>query len=370
MKRRLRCLSALLITAMTLLLFPHVLSAPTQRQLPGKTGGNRTLLRIWITSAVGGGESWLRQQVKRFERANPGVQTYIRTVSPDECLRDDAVLPDLVLYLPGDFTAPEAVFAPLSGVTGTQEALLRAGRWQGRQYGLPLCYAAYALAIDGALEPGSAATPAPTTLLGTPDATDPPGHEQPRGYPLEAASAANIALQAPDGCGLFTLAELLPPGARPPLPESFGTLSAAQVFADFKARRCATALLTTGQLTALTAQTAAGNGFPFRVIAPEDIITDQVWFGSVFPEADENAAALLSWLITSDAQRDLRDQGLYPVRDDLRLYAAGHEASVERSAARSLVAVNAYLPRADVASLARQTFQGTISLQEALPPLL
>ncbi len=370
MKRRLRCLTALLITAMTLLILPRILSAPTQRQLPGKANSERTLLRIWITSSVGGGEAWLRQQVKRFERAQPGVQTYIRVVSPDECLRDDAVLPDLVLYLPGDFTAPEAIFAPLSGVTGAQEALLRAGRWQGLQYGLPLCYAAYALAIDGALEPDSAATPAPTTLLGVPAATDPPDTAQPRGYPLEAASAADVALQAPEGCGLFTLAALLPTDARPPLPEDFGTLSAAQVFAAFKARRCATALLTTGQLTALTAQASAGGGFPFRVIAPEEIITDQVWLGSVLPDADDTAATLLSWLITADAQRALREQGLYAVRDDLRLYAAGHEASIERAAARSLVVVNAYLSQADVAARARQVFQGTVSINEALPPLL
>ena len=364
--RTLLCALAILLAAALVLLTPPLLSRQTAPRLPH--AADRTLLRVWITSSIGGGQSWLKEQLKAWEKRNPGVMTYLRTVSPEEVLEEGAVLPDLILYMPGDFTAPEELFSPLSGAFSAREPLLRAGKWRGQQYGLPLCYGAWVLAIDSAIEPGSAATPAPTTLLGRPMPTDPAHATEEPGFPLEAAARAEVALQAPAGGGLFSLSTLL--DERPPLPENFASLTSAEVYSGFLARKYASALLTTGQLTALSALTSAGSGFPFRALVPSEIITDQVWFGSVVEGASNEAASLLAYLTGTEAQRALGKQGLHTVRDDLRLYAAGPEAQVEASAARSLSVLNAYVSPADVQAAAWQVFSGREELSGALLPLM
>lgn len=357
--------AAMLLTAALVLLTPPLLSRAAVPRLPQATP--RRLVRVWVTSSVGGGQAWLREQLRAWEKRNPGAMTYLRMVSPGEITATDAVPPDLVLYMPGDFQEPDAVFAPLAGALTAREPLLRAGRWRGEQYGLPLCFGAWVLAIDSAIEPFAAATPAPTTLLGRAAPTvDAQATAEP-GFPLEAASRADVAVQAPAGGGLFTLPALLP--ERPPLPEDFASLPSETVYSGFLARKYASALLTTGQMTALAALTAAGEGFPYRVLVPEEIVTDQVWLGSVTPGAGEDAASLLAYLTGVDAQRALARQGLYTVRDDLKLYASGPEARVE-AAARTLSVVNAYASPADVASAARRVFFGQENISEALLPLL
>lgn len=364
--RTLLCALAIVLAAALVLLTPALWSRRMVPRLPH--AADRTLLRVWVTSSVGGGQAWLKEQLKVWEKRNPGVMTYLRTVSPEEITVENAVLPDVILYMPGDFTAPEEIFSPLSGELNARASLLRAGKWRNQQYGLPLCYGAWVLAIDSAIEPGSAATPAPTTLLGRPAATDPAQATEEPGFPLEAASRAQVALQAPAGCGLFTLTTLLT--ERPALPDDFATLTAAEVYSGFLARKYATALLTTGQLTALTSLTASGNGFPFRALVPREIITDQVWFGSVVEGASGEAASLLGWLTSTEAQRALTKQGLYSVRDDLRLYAVGPEAQVETAAGRALTAINAYIPLADAQATAWQVFTGREDVAGGLLPIL
>lgn len=328
---------------------------PVQEGLPGREDSQRHLLRIWICSSPGGGEGWLRSCLKSWEKQHPGVMTFLRSVTPEELSREDAVLPDILLYTPGDVSAPETHFTPLTGLDGLREPLLRAGRWQGQQYGLPLCYAGYALAINSEAEPHLAVTPAPTTLLGRPAATSQPDATVTPGLPAQAS------LLAPKGCGLFTLSMLL---TEPPtLGEDFAATGTGDVYTRFRARQADAALLTTGQITAL-------NGvLPCRIITPDEIITDQVWFASLFTGADETAAQLLAYLVQPESQKLLSQQGLYTVREDLRLYATGTEGAME-SAGRSLTAINAYMPLADVESAAWQVFHGRMELSDALLPLL
>ena len=138
--RTLLCALAILLTAALVLLTPAILSGQTAPRLPH--AADRTLLRVWVTSSVGGGQSWLREQLKVWEKRHPGVMTYLRTVSPEEIAAEQAVLPDIILYMPGDIAAPEEIFSPLSGELNAKESLLRAGRWRNQQYGLPLCYGA------------------------------------------------------------------------------------------------------------------------------------------------------------------------------------------------------------------------------------
>lgn len=346
-------LGAILLTVLLLWLGLRV--KPAQESLPGNENAQRHLLRIWICSSPGGGESWLRSCLKGWEKQHPEVMTFLRSVSAAELDREDAVLPDILLYTPGDVTAPEAHFAPLTGIDGLREPLLRAGRWRGQQYGLPLCYAGYALAISNEAEPYLAVTPAPTTLLGHPAATGQSDATATPGLPDGAS------LLAPKGCGLFTLGMLLT--ERPTPGEDIAAADTGDVYTRFRAHQADAALLTTGQITAL-------NGvLPCRVITPSEIITDQVWFASLFTGADETAAQLLAYLVQPESQKLLSQQGLYTVREDLRLYATGTEGLIE-SAARTLTAINAYVPAADVEAAAWQYFHKRSGLNEALLPLL
>ncbi|MBQ8200795.1 MAG: hypothetical protein IJZ74_03390 [Clostridia bacterium] len=365
--RRILCPLALAAIAMLILSAPALLRQSAS--IPGLEAEERTLLRIWVTNAPGGAQAWLTAALRQWEKQHPGVMTYLRTVSAETLTDPDTVLPDVVLYMPGDLTAPQTLFTPLSGALTAKEALLRCGRWQGQQYGLPLCWGAWVLAIDSALEPGSALTPAPTTLLGKPAATQPSASQTP-GYPLAAASQSACALQSPGGAALLALTCLLEQTERPPLPEDFAHLSSSQVYSAFQARKAATAMLTTGQVTAFTSLTSAGKGFPFRVITPSEVVTDQVWLASLTPGAPQEAAALLAHLTSADAQQLLSRQGLYTVRDDLVLYAAGTSAEVERAGMRALSAINAYIPSTDAAAAAWQAFQGALGFSEALLPLM
>ena len=363
--------SATLFCALLLLLIVWLLPRLTgDASIPGLTPTERTLLRIWAVDSPGGGLAWLKGQLRAFEKQHPGISTYLRSVSADELTNPDALLPDVVLYMPSSLTEPQEVFLPLrgDGTSAIREELLRCGRWQTRQYGLPLCYGAWVLCIDSALEPGSALTPAPTTLLGRPAATPSTSATAEPGYPLEAASQTECPLQSPGGCALFALSGLLT--ASPPLPEGFGALSSEAVYGAFQRRQCASAMLTTGQETAFAALVSGGGGFPFRTMVPAEIITDQVWLGSITQDAPREAALLLSHLTSPEAQRALSHQGLHTVRDDLTLYAAGTSALVEQSATRSLTAINAYQVKTQVESAAWQHFQGTLDKSEALLPLL
>ena len=355
-------LLALALTALLLFLAWGLAQRETSPMLP--QASERSLLRVWVTSSVGGGTAWLREQLKAWEKQHPGVMTYLRTVSPEEAVEEGAVLPDVILYMPGDFTAPQDIFAPLSGAMPAREALLRAGRWQGEQYGLPLCWGAWVLAVDGALEPEMASTPAPTTLLGRPAVTASPQATPTPGFPVEAANQAEVPLQAPQGASLFALSQLMQ--HKPRIPENFALLPSAEVYSGFRARRYASAMLTTGQITAFSSLTSAGKGFPFRVMVPEEVITDQLWLGSAVQGAAEEAASLLAFLTGQEAQKALSAQGLHTVRDDLRLYASGTEAQVEAAGARSLTAINAYVPAEDAASAAWRVFEGRENLSEAL----
>ena len=164
----------------------------------------------------------------------------------------------------------------------------------------------------------------------------------------------------------MALADLLPTGQRPSLPEDFAQRTPAEVYAAFRERRCATAMLTTGQITAFSALVSAGRGFPFRAIVPERVTTDQLLMAGLTANAPAQAAELLRFLVDVQAQQALTAQELHTVRDDLTLYAAGVPATVEQAGQRELCATNAFLPVQQAHALAWQVFQGTAPLPTAV----
>lgn len=129
-------------------------------------------------------------------------------------------------------------------------------------------------------------------------------------------------------------------------------------------------MLTTGQVTALSALTAAGKGFPFRTMVPDVIITDQVLLGSIVRGSEDSAAAaLLAFLTGTSAQQALSAQSLHTVRHDLSLYPSGVEAQVTSAARRALIPLNAYHSPADAAATAHRVYTGQADLSSALAPL-
>lgn len=365
MWKRVLCWGAVLVAVgMVLVRVPEV-----RESLPGARSPQRTLLRVWTVGSVGGGQAWLQKALGAYEKRHPGVMTYLRSVQAEEWDKEGAVKPDLVLYLPGDFSDGDD-FQPLSHALPVAEPLLRCGRWRGEQVGMPVCWAAYALAVSAEAEPENAATPAPTTLFGRSQQTPNPAPTPMPPYPYEAVSHAAESLQCARGAGLFTLGLLVDSQRVPALPDTFATLDQTQVYTRFASGACMSAVLTTGQATALDGRILSGECTPCRYMVPEEIVTDQVWLASICRDAQEETADLLAWLVSEDAQRLLSAQSLQPSITTLKLYATGLPGQMQRAAAHGLTAVNAYVSRESVAQAAYQFFQGSITLNDALLPLL
>lgn len=367
-------LVCVLVLVVLIVLAPGLVGQTNASDVPGLSVPTRTLLRLWLINAPGGAQQWLTAQLQKWEQQHPGCATYLRSVTPSALTDDDAVLPDIVLYMPGDVETPDTLFMPLGGNAVDREGILhpalkRAGRWQNTQYGLPLCWGAWALAINSSLEPGSALTPAPATLLGKPAATLKPQPSTTPDFPLQAALESASPLQSSGGAALFTLGLLLKDLARLPLPNDFAQLSPAAVYDGFRQQKWPAAMLTTGQITALTALTSGGNSFAFRIMTPQEIITDQVLMASITPGAPAEAAQLLAYLTASTAQEALASQGLHTVLENLALYPAGVSAQIEQAAHFSLSVVNAYLPDENLLQAGWQFLQG-VPLDSTLLPLL
>lgn len=309
-----------------------------EQSVEGLEGQKRTLIRVWLMNAPGGAERWLKGQMDAFEKQHRGTQIYLRQVEADMLTQSEQPLPDMVLYTPGDITAPAESFVPIEGTWSLREGLLTSAQQEGKQYALPLCWGAWVLA--SAYDEAIAATPAPTTLLGR-STTAPTAEAQEMAYPLEKVSVAQIPLLSPCGSALDALKSTLT--VMPPLTQEFAQLSSAEVYSRFWARKCATAMLTTGQVVAFSSLVSSGHGFPFRIMTPNTIETEQVLFASLTAERSDAAGELLSFLLGRSAQEQLRSQGLFSVRTDLALYASGWAAQVEQAATRSLQVPDAFL---------------------------
>lgn len=307
------------------------------RPIAGLSGDNRTLLRVWMLRTPGGAARWVETQLSAYERQHPGVLIYLRQVSADELTAEESLLPDVVLYRPGDIADPDGLFLPISGDAPIFAGLLSGGR----QVAYPLCWGAWVLAVDSAYDPQTAATPAPTTLLGHPSSTLSP-EQTPALFPLEKANAANCPLLSPGGCALYALREIFVNQAYPRWTDDFAQLPSDTVYQRFRERKCASAMLTTGQVVAFSGLTSAGNGFPFRVMVGQTVTTEQVLLSSICAGAQDGAADLLSFLVSRGAQEQLVHQGLFSVREDLALYPSGWAAEVEQAARRAIVMPDAF----------------------------
>ena len=336
----------IIICALSVLLLTSACAAAfllhgQNRPIAGLSGDARTLLRVWMLRSPGGAARWVEAQLVAYERQHPGVRIYLRQVSADELTAPEAVLPDVVLYAPGDIPDPDGLFLPISGDAPIYAGLLSGGQVRGEQLAYPLCWGAWVLTVDSAYDPQAAATPAPTTLLGRPSATLSP-EQTPALFPLDKANSSDCPLLSPDGCALYALREIFANQAYPRWTDDFAQLPSDAVYQRFRERKCASAMLTTGQVVAFSGLASAGKGFPFRVMVGRTVTTEQVLLGSLCAGSQAGAADLLSFLVSRGAQEQLVHQGLFSVREDLALYPAGWAAEVEQAARRAIVMPDAF----------------------------
>ena len=342
--------AALVVAAMGLIVSRH----GVETQLPGMQARRTVLLRVWDVSGPTGSSAWLRKQCAAFEKQHPQVSVYIRHVPASECLAEEAVLPDLIAFSGGTFTAPEQLFSPLTGIANVRENYLQSGRWKNEQYVLPLAAEGWVLAVQRSLA-GEQATPAPTSLLGRAAATPNTSSVPTVTPPVEALRTQAIPLAA-EAQGLFTLEAWLGANTLPLQTES--TQKAATLFRQGKATA---ALVSTGAFARLDAQTTA-------VFVPREALAPRVLYMGLTRNANAEAAALLQALMGEEAQRALSQAQLFPVREGIALYPHAPWSDMEY-ALRTGCLVNAFWPQERVDTAARDAYLGRRDADTALAEL-
>lgn len=307
----------------------------------------RTVLRVWVTETFTGSLSAISKAAKAFERENPGVNVRIRRAQAEEYTRPEAVLPDVALYMPGIFTAPQEMFVPFAADGRIRPAFAAAGRWRGELYGLPILVGAYGLMINDALYDGD------FSLDALKNAAKPAqSKKQPAIYALECPIDASLCFPAAlvaQGGGLLGG---FPQGLRREaeagvLSGEFLSLTREAAFTRFRKGTAAALLCTQREVRRMSALCEAGKGFDFSVIAPQEAFCDQILFCSVVRGGQQELAAkFAAQLLTEEYQRLLTNFGFFTVLEGLSIYS---EAEMPRLYAMeqgllspTLICMNAY----------------------------
>ena len=111
------------------------------RPIAGLSGDNRTLLRVWMLHSPGGAARWVETQLSAYERQHPGALIYLRQVSADELTAEENLLPDVVLYRPGDIPDPDGLSCRFRAMRRFSRGCCPAGgRWRIRFAGARGCW--------------------------------------------------------------------------------------------------------------------------------------------------------------------------------------------------------------------------------------
>ena len=167
--RRVSLLLSLMMTAVLIYLLPGMMSS-------FETGdGNRMderlrpaqmrTLTVWLMPGGIDDRKLLSEACAAFEKEQPGVRVFLRTVTAEEWTAPDAVLPDVALLATGSLNIPEKVLIPLAGM----EEAGASGRSGGVTYALPLWLEANVLSLPAEwIEATSTAQPTASALLASP----------------------------------------------------------------------------------------------------------------------------------------------------------------------------------------------------------
>lgn len=220
--RRASLLSALLMTALMLLILPGIWrstqSTDLNRMNESLRPARMRTLTVWLLDGSIGDRKLLGECISQFEKEHTGVRVFLRAVSAEELTAADAVLPDIVLHYTGALSGAESVLLPLTGLSGMNERAYLAGASAGSTYALPLWLAPNVLGIPAAwLEREADLAPTPSSFfdLGTPipDVEAAPSVLAPEDLPWSILLSPG-GLVLPEGVALQQLLMLCPASMR------------------------------------------------------------------------------------------------------------------------------------------------------------
>jgi hypothetical protein len=337
-------LTALLLVGREVFLAP----VPRPRVAPEPT---RQVLRVWVIEEWVGSDAWLEKQAAVFARTRPGLGLRIRRAQAADLWQPEAVLPDVLIYGLGAVTDPQALFAPLYAESPVRDELAVAGRWQGEQWGQPLAMGGYVLLLDARQYPPGTAMGRDALLAASRAAKGKQAARYGLQCPADGSLAYPTALLAQAGAlgggwmqGIATLRGTA-------LPTDFAACAPEKAYQDFAAGQAAALLGTQRDARRFQALAAAGKGFECYALPCAQPFTDQLLLGSVLADAARDVArqslcaAFLAHLARPEAQQDLTDYGLLPVRADVPGYDPGHAPTLY-ALAQSLAGPGVWVPNA------------------------
>ena len=200
--RRGAVLSALLLTALLLYLWPGLLKGlwtDTDNRMAGelRPAQRRTLTLWWLPGEMGD-QRCISRLCTRLEKETPGLRVFLRRADAAELTVPDALLPDAVLFGTGDVVNPEQLFLPLT--LSEDDGNLSSGKSGGETYALPLWYEENVLSVpNGWLEEDGTPTVTvqPHSLLGQTAATPKPETDEDTVYPVAEAIGRKRAVGQP-----------------------------------------------------------------------------------------------------------------------------------------------------------------------------
>ena len=204
--RRGAVLSALLLTALLLYLWPGLLKGlwtDTDNRMAGelRPAQRRTLTLWWLPGKMGD-QRCISRLCTRLEKETPGLRVFLRRADAAELTVPDALLPDAVLFGTGDVVNPEQLFLPLT--LSEDDGNLSSGKSGGETYALPLWYEENVLSVpNGWLEEDGtpAVTAQPRSLLGQTAATPKPETDETPSIPWRRLLAENALWVSPGTAG-------------------------------------------------------------------------------------------------------------------------------------------------------------------------
>lgn len=318
MRKRIRVAVLCAVTMILIVVYARGFSVREARPLAYRR--ERAVLRVWVTETFTGSLSCVARAAQRFERENPGVNVRIRRAQAEEYVQKDAVLPDVALYMPGVFSAPEELFVPLAPDTRVRAAFASAGKWQDQLYGLPVLAGAYGLMVNDGLFAGD------FSLAGLTDAARPAQGKQGAVYALECPIDASLcfpaALLAQGGALLGGFPQGLMREAAPgTLSGEFLSLSREEAFTRFRKGKVAALLCTQREVRRMSALCETGSGFDFSVRTPAQAFCDQLLLCSVVSGGQEELSARFAASLLEEAyQRELAGYGFFTVLEGLNIY--------------------------------------------------
>ncbi len=336
MNQRTTTLCCLLLTAALLAAMPGLLSSLSQqdgqRMSPRLRPSKAQPLVIWLLRDPTDSGKHLRKQIALFEQANPSARVFLRNGDAQDLLAENAVLPDVVLFAPGDLLSPGQVLLPLVATHSLSPALLLAGQSALTQYALPLWFSPNLLAVPSSLlPPALVATPQPTAssffALSTPlPQADAPQTQEVPALPDTSSLPWEIfvtqgALALPQGVALQQLLSMCPLPKRealvraltaqpaPALPTPSAAPSAQVRGASRSAGATPTAITRVLSLAAYRSAEASGQALlPF---AMTPATTEHALFVGLCKD-NSLSRSFVTYLLSPAAAEGLYAQGLLP----------------------------------------------------------